>query len=476
MKSNWQIGFAILILMGIVLGAAYVTQYTKPSEIPKLAPIPPGPVLVRAEPMIKFDNETAVWRKDLFSLSAEDDREKFIRPVELGAKNHYDFWVHNPQPDPVAVAVKFTSCTCSDVQYAVFPTDAWATWQGHAATAGCLEALGPINLLGPAAVVPLLGSITWKALPIGALAEPELQPAARNGAPGMVRVNFQPKKLSGDPAGETLKVTIRGQGRGGANDDVDLFVKYEVVPPLGFFPFSLDVEEIAAGGKSERELLVWSMTRDTFEPQLVVSTSDPQVKSDPCIEIGKPIFLSPKEAADMPKALAAEFPKQMERLKGMRIASACRIPVTVHERRGDRQLDMGPIQRTLSLTSEGTIDALRIPLTGLVHGEVRLHGGDDHDRVALASFKLDRGVTRSVTLVSSRLSLDLAIYETTGTPLKPTLSPPETVGGQKRWRLTIEVPPDSNAGELLSGTAVVLVTKDKLPRKMRIPVTGTAAR
>ena len=140
------------------------------------------------------------------------------------------------------------------------------------------------------------------------------------------------------------------------------------------------------------------------------------------------------------------------------------LSVTIYERRGDHQLDMGPIHRTLLLTSEGTAEALRVPLTGLMRGEVRLFGGDDRDRIALGSF--NRGAKKSVSLVTTRPDVELEIDETaTSSLLKRELSKPETSSdGRKQWQLTVEVPADTAAGELVPGTAVVLNIKGP-PRK-----------
>src|SRR5207248_10089435 len=124
----------------------------------------------------------------------------------------------------------------------------------------------------------------------------------------------------------------------------------------------------------------------------------------------------------------------------------------------------------------GAAEQFRVPLTGLVRGEVRVFGGDDKDRIVLGSF--NRGAKKSVTLATNRPDVDVEFDEDATSPvLKCALSKPAPSGDGKKWQLTVEVPEDSTAGDLVPGTAVVLNVKGTAkPRKLRIPVTGTAAR
>lgn len=472
MKSTWQIVFGLFILTAIVLGATYFTQFTTMSNVPTPAPPPPnGDGPDRTEPMLRFAKEVADWKPELFPLDSDQDREKFVRSVELGIKNHYVFWAHNPQPEPVDMLVKATTCTCSEVEYAVFSAEAWSSWQRQE---GLTETLR--NLLGAPVVNPaaagLLQSVTWQKLPGINEAGPyaRLQPVSQGGPPAMVRVNFQPKKLSGDQNGETLYVAIRGQSANGVKrDDKQLMVKYEVVPPLGVLPMTLDMGQIGAGGKATRSLLVWTVTRDKLEPELSLSGPDATAKGDPCIEFGKPEFLTPEQLARLPTELGKEY-------KLMRPKCACTVPVTIYERRGDRQLDMGPVNRTIILSLDSATDPVKIPMTALVRGEVRVFGADERDRIALGSF--NRGVKKTVSLATTHPDVDLEFDETaTSALVKHELSKPESLpDGSRQWQLTVEIPADTVAGELSPGTAVVLSIKGPKPRKMRIPVTGTAAR
>jgi hypothetical protein len=469
MKSNLQIGLGLVILTALVLGGAYMTQWTVPTKIP-VPKRPDEPSELRRDATLKFHTDVADWKPDLFPVTTEDDREKFLRMVEVGIKNHYVFWVRNPQPKPVDVVLKATSCTCTDVEYAVFPADAWADWQRQQVLSAVAQGWTGAPVVNPGATAALLQAVTWRKLPGFQTAPPypQLHPAADGAPPGMIRVNFQPKQLSTQQSGDTISVSLLGRAPGGIEDEKRLTVKYLVVPGLGFFPPSLDAEEIGAGGKKVLGLTIWSWTRETFDPLIKVTGVNVDENGDPCVEIGKPVSVPPGQVELMLKDVADKF-------KAMKPISACRVEITVHEHRDGHQLDMGPVHRVLSLTVPGAAEHFRVPLSGLVRGEVRVFGGDDRDRIVLGSF--NHGAKKSVALFTNRPDLDIELDDATSTVLKCILSKPEPSGDGKKWQLTVEVPDDSTAGELVPGTAVVINVKGAAkPRKLRIPVTGTAAR
>src|SRR5262249_19945175 len=259
MKTNLQIAFGIVVLMGIVVLAAYLTQNTVSTAITTKneEKIPPHTV-----PMLIFNREIADWRPEIFPLDPEQDRLKFIHAVELGSKNNYIFWARNPQTAPVEMLRKAASCTCADLEYALFSPAAWSEWQRTEALSATIHGLGGPDALGPLAVTNLLGSVTWAKLP--GIDDKRPYPLVTPTEPAMLRVSFQPKKPS-EQNGDSLMVTIRGQQPTGVNDDKQLMVKYETVPSLGFFPPVLDVGEMGGDGKVDAMLLVWTVTRETFD-------------------------------------------------------------------------------------------------------------------------------------------------------------------------------------------------------------------
>src|SRR5262249_43332762 len=147
-------------------------------------------------------------------------------------------------------------------------------------------------------------------------------------------------------------------------------------------------------------LLVWTVTRETFDPKLYLTGPDGDPQADPCIEIGAPKVLSKQDINELVKLLGKDY-------RGRKPTAACEIPITIFERHGDKQLDIGPLQRTFKLSSDGTFEPHRVVVNGLIRGDVRLFGGDERDRIALGSF--NRGAKKTVSLITGRSDVELEI-------------------------------------------------------------------
>src|SRR5260370_21118264 len=130
MKSVWQSGTLIVVLMCVVAGTAYIIQYTSGAKAPKKEQkddIEPPP---RTELMAFPWGRIAVWRKDLGeTLSAEQDTKKYLRYVEPLTDYFYDFSFYSAQNQPVTLSLASQSCTCGRVESAIFPEQDWTQWQ-----------------------------------------------------------------------------------------------------------------------------------------------------------------------------------------------------------------------------------------------------------------------------------------------------------------------------------------------------------
>src|SRR5207249_2218762 len=105
-------------------------------------------------------------------------------------------------------------------------------------------------------------------------------------------------------------------------------IAFRVVPVVGYFPFSLDVGELAVGSNRSAELVVWTETRDRLNIKGRVLMPNAPEKDEPCAEFGAPVEMSKQEVSDLPKQLGDKFGKLSPR-------AAYRMKVTVFERRGD---------------------------------------------------------------------------------------------------------------------------------------------
>ena len=382
--------------------------------------------------------------------------------VEYLSHSHKDIWFVNNQAGPVLLFLSYKSCKCSSVQIGSFDIgdDEWESLVKQPTLTGLCR------LASSATFVDLAEGDPNKPAgdtPVAA------DPQGRTPKPHLFRVNWQAKKPpDGNP--ELLQLDVEAKRQGGVAEKYTKYVKYQVIPAVGTHPLALDVGELASGGHAKSTIFIFSETRDSLRIKARASFPEKAGGDDPCVTLSEPVELTPTELADFPQLLG-------KGAADMRLRCAYKIDVAVNERRGDRQLDMGPLVRKIVLEydtgMEDPIENTELKLSGLVRGEVRLLGGDERDRIALGSFRHGKSVV--VKLVAANPKVEIELEKATDERLKPTLSPAETVDGQKQWKLTVEVPKDVGLGEL-KNALIVLRTKGPNSRLLRIHVTGKAER
>jgi len=486
MKSFWQIALVIAALMAAVFGATYLTQNTtrvsaptterkedSESERPSTA----------LRPLVLRDL-WAVWDRSIeapvtFGEEAKQiDQARFVKYVEVGNRYQYDFWFYSQHPQPVGIGLEYESCTCTDLECFIFPEADWLTWQRETALATLMATVTGGDVWGPAAATVLMRTLDQKNswVSFGSTASgkgnrAEAVATVPPGRPGIVRVNFRPKKLSEKSEGDGVRIILQALLDDGSYKTAELGVRYLAVPPVGYAPLILDGGELDVGEKRELECYLWSSTRERLEPKLELTGPSSEDSHDPCVEIGKLVPLSAEEMKAFPARLTASYGKMYEAVKPM---CAYRLALTVHEKRGGKQLDIGPVVRRLLISTEAQTEPWKLPITVFVRGEVRIIGGDDRDRLSLGSFKAEREKSASVTVKTENRNLELEVVPRTDSSLKAELQPVEAKSG-KEWRLVVTVPPETFIGDLPATTAVVLSIKGST-RKVRIPVTGNAYR
>ena len=149
---------------------------------------------------------------------------------------------------------------------------------------------------------------------------------------------------------------------------------------------------------------------------------------------------------------------------------------SVSERTEDgTQFDLGRFRRQVVVSSEPGIDPVTVVVTGIVHGDVAVGGSEDRELVDLGSFERQEGATRHITLSTVNGKLELEV-ESSPDFLQAQLEEQAKDEGLlgKTWTLTVKVPPDTLAGPVPLYTAIILKTKGERPRRIRVPVIGTA--
>ncbi len=443
MKSVIQVVALFVVLVGGIFGLTFFTQFTPNKNSPTGTADSP-PVVTE---LLKRHEKTATW---------DPKDPQYVQEFAKGIKAHYDFLVENANDKPVTVSLdsKF-SCTCTnlDVLIGVVPADARAKLKdAKPAPSG-------------AALEPYLAGVTWTSIAHDQdKPAPTVDiPAADAGGPqfAAVRFNFETKQYKAT----TLKAQVQAR-LGKAADYLNFDVPVSIVPPLGA---SVPNEQLAfgdlkSGEHREQSFKIWSATRDHITPTVQLATDDP------CIQVAEPRPLSADELARLPDELIASGAVTAR----TRPRWGYEIKVTVSERHGDNQLELGPFSRRLYV-NKGTDAELVVTLTGTVRGSIRVGQPGDRDRVDLRVFPATHGAEQRLTITGTTPGLTLAVDHVKPDALQVQLVPIPTRFGNPSWTLIVTAPPNALAGPLPSDSAVYLKTGGPQPRRIRIPVVGNAS-
>jgi hypothetical protein len=148
------------------------------------------------------------------------------------------------------------------------------------------------------------------------------------------------------------------------------------------------------------------------------------------------------------------------------------VSVVVHPTVGDQRLELGELDRLLSVTAGGYVQ--QIPVKGIVRGEVWLD--DDRNDIELASFRGPDGTVQEFNLSTEQAKTGLAVVPA---ECKPSYYSYELVrqpdrGARGYYKLRITVKPGEQVGRPRGGAVVVLEVKGPKPQTIRIPVQSIA--
>ena len=113
-----------------------------------------------------------------------------------------------------------------------------------------------------------------------------------------------------------------------------------------------------------------------------------------------------------------------------------------------------------------------VTVQGRVQGEVSVGGPTEHSQVNLGIYTKTRGTTKEVPVETLKPGLKLKQIDHTPPFLAVQLKEERATLEGIRYRMTVTVP--KNQSYLPEDSAINLETIDNPPRKIRIPVVGTA--
>jgi hypothetical protein len=437
LKSWLQIGLVLVVLGGLIGFAAYITAWTKGTPEAKKDPkTPAGPEPIR------------------YAF-----RDPPVREVEIYSENIQDYYFSNPTADAVTLRLDARSCTCVH-------TVEVGTWSVREAllylpSSNAWQALGSVAAVEPRA---------WEEMPDIRIKQGEVTIPSADGPfpkPGIIRAHWKARAYSFQGK-ESVDLHVVSQVGNGAKFKQKLTVNFLVTRPFGFWPHTLEVGELLPGNKRVFDCVVWSVTRDSVEFDVKLAPLD-MSQSDGCFVIGPvkevPAAELPTLAQTVGSGHAASVPR-----------SAYRFTITVFENWNGQQLDLGPFQRSIVVSGGPGIEPIRIPVTGLVRGDIHVIGGDENDRIPLGSFRSDRGSSKTVSLVGPK-NVSLEFARVTTEAIKAKLEVGEEREGRRSWKLIVEAPPEGFTGDLQNAAVILKVkTEEAKERFLRIPVTANAYR
>jgi hypothetical protein len=450
MKSFFQILVPVALLMAVVAVVAYMTANTSRTLIPE-AQKPPEPAPTQGD-LISWDDEGS---------------EVDPRPIEVESPSHphKDFWFHTNQSGDVRLGLWYKSCGCANIHFGVsnLSDEEW-------------ESIAAAPSLG--SVCRLLESMEFAPMKETKKNEHEIIRAARQGKtprPYVLRLNWEVNKSPTEAPGDLkLHIEVNSTLEAGAPQVAERNITYTIVPAVSWVPGTLDIGDISPGGKGTRDLIVWSPTRDRLDFTAHVTAADDKRLSEPCAEISEAQRLTDQELAELPKSLGPD-------MKKFRAKSAYRIRVTVHERRGGHQLEIGPMTRALVISvksgpGEEPLRDKKVQFAALVRGDVSVLNGDDVGRVNFGTFKFDRPRSVEVRLGSIDPKLDLELESTSDPHVHATfVGEPKNVDGRREWSLRVELDANTVLGEF-ARQIILKVKGGSEVRRLRIPVGGNAER
>jgi hypothetical protein len=234
------------------------------------------------------------------------------------------------------------------------------------------------------------------------------------------------------------------------------------------------VGRMGAGDQRQAKFLVWSSTREKFS----LKPDPPRV--DPCINYGEPMPLAQGELEGLGQR------------HGRKALSGYRVVITVSERVGENQLDLGPVRRQVAWKAEGIKEPITAHVNGIILGEVvaLLPNKPDDPRLDMGSINPERPPVVKIRLESDYSTVELAPDDKTTDFVKVELldgkegvTDPST--GRKSWRANVSYRPesgfrgrfpDAERAGYESCSVVFRIThagaQNEQPRRIKVPITG----
>jgi hypothetical protein len=430
----------VVLFVAIVAAIAWMVQNMPKWQGPATVGGDP-PAAAGGEPVLEFTNGvTATWSKN------PDE----VKEWEFGVSGYYDFPFRNVASTEAELGLLQPSCDCVDIKAAVLPITEW------------YDAIKAMEK-EPGTPVKYAKEPAWQVLETnkGSLSVPV-------DGRGLVRVAWSARKDPGRPLNLTPKFWSGPKGKPALrNDKITLTVPITISQVVNMAPtVKLGLGTLNSGDKTSVKLFFWSTLRDDVQVEMKAVTPDPLVD----VELKR-----------VPPEEFSSFLAEMERTEQHKVQSircAYTATLTVHERKGSKEMDLGPFLRNFRTLVEGQpVDSLNFQVYGLIRSAVEVGGSEEPGKIKLRSFSVRQGTRQLISLwCDAKIDLELHEHIPAGLEVKLNKMEKESTPARAKWRLELVVPPDTLApGTLSEDSAIVLrMPRTNPPRLVRIPIIGHA--
>ncbi|MFN4260726.1 MAG: hypothetical protein ACK4RK_15625 [Gemmataceae bacterium] len=452
MMSKTQIIVSLVVLLGVIAGVSFISQFTGTMTLDPTGTLAPAPgsaglMLALVDP-------------------AHALPEASPRVLEKDALSCYEVWFQNPAPFPLEITWKGNSANCQGVDVGVVSSSATDRYVRLAALCLGSPGTGATMWSGP-----------WSALAVAQWRHDwqwtELRPTTPR------RVVIPAADAGHGPAWGILRFQVRSHEEGeepltgdwltralpdGTPRAQHFQTRVRFVPSLRVFP----EERTFTDWRTDQpppsvEFWVWSATRCRFTLVPRAAAPDPwwQTTVQP---------LTRDECRDLAQQLALAFGPTS-------VTSAYRVVARGRDVDKAGQLpDWGKMTRHLVLDSDASSEPVRIVWTGRVVGPVQLGRGSDGDGIDLGNFPLATGTRHTIQLSTEQRDVTMRVERVHPAYLQVQLLEMPMQHGRSHWQLQVAIPPDRVSGPLPDDSAVYLSLSDLSQRLLRIPVSGVGYR
>lgn len=514
MKAMLKIAVPVIVLVAVVFGLTFFSQYTPPSDDETKN------TKESNEPPLRFFSSSRYWDPPDFHTrftwnyeglpmvapsadkAKQDDPFRFslqdrifpgffeIQSDAVGPKNSADFWFENRHDRPITMQVDYVSCTqCTAGWVAPVPPEVSKQILQSSMTSvlpqGLFNGL-PLCMVGPAADLHP-DRLAWQKHSFRDISNAVYKiPAADNAdgwSPqwGIVKLQFAVGMIGPKP----IEMRFQNSVDGTKLTKIDkLIIAFEGINPFELSRVMIDVGEMNENSAPKKyEIIAFSSTRgmgqtaagglgDLAAPTVRVNMPQTQA-GDPgqFVTVGEPTRVPEQE---LPR-IAEQLALQQQGNRHYRVEAAYRYPVTINPRIGETRIDIGLMDRDIYFTLPGVEQ--KVAVRGLVTGAVWLDN-NQHD-IEVPRFDLTKGYTKDYSLVTARNDMVVHVVGDECRPkylqvrLEKNPKPPSADRGY--YILKLIVPPSKQDLRIKPGTwdgEVVLEVKERTSQRIRIPVRG----